>query len=215
MPQAKKKNRENSMGYKNREIEMKFRLVSNKQTLGQYKKIFDSIYMPTHETLNVRTDTYDNLYHMESGRSVDAYWHAPYGKKHKADFLRLRNMGHNQGQMTAKGKDRGNNEDRIEIDLEIYNLKQSRILMESFLGKPSGIVDKNYIVYEGAKLENYGDTISIYKVKESLSIFLEIESNTKSGLEKLYKTLTKEMSSRNIDLKREPRSLYEIFIKEK
>lgn len=146
------------------------------------------------------------------GSSLDTYWSVPDSKA-EADFLRVRERDGIR-QITVKGKDRGDNINRIEVDIdstsEVHKIHR---LIRCVLGKPAGIICKQYRVWE---LESEYDTVCAYEVlrpENTLGVIVEVEARTEErmlGLEKAvvnyfeYKWGTKVV--------RAPGSLFEMFI---
>lgn len=179
------------MGYKNREIESKlivplsFKLVCEGLTslLG-----FDR------PTLRV-------------GSSLDTYWSVHDGRV-EADFLRVRERDGIR-QITIKGKDRGDNLNRIEVDIDstssTHNIHR---LVRCLLGKPAGIIAKTYQVWE---LESEYDTVCCYYLTtpdDCPYTIVEVEARTEERMLEL------EQQVRGLfpRAERAPGSLYEMFV---
>lgn len=196
------------MGYKNREKEKKFRLTymndpGRRISLKKAQSIFNEIYKKMAEV----------EYNPIIGSSEDLYWNPPFPKKYKANFVRLRKLDRLRGQMTVKGKDKGSNIDRIEIDLAV-DTAQAYELITSFLGKEAGVVDKTYIVYRmDEHISGHDDNISIYQVKRDKSVFVEVEARSHAVMNKLIFDLSSILRGYGLALIHESRSLYEMFVK--
>ena len=97
------------MGYKNREIEVKLKISSNRITRVNINNIAQIIEQSLIH------------YRKVSGNSTDIYYHSPFDTD---AFIRLRKSGSNS-EMTTKIKDRNTNINRVEIDLQIKDPKQA------------------------------------------------------------------------------------------
>jgi adenylate cyclase class IV len=178
------------MGYNNREIEKKYVVTDPKNTFNKVAKIL---------TDNFSDRFLKNCW--DGGTSKDFYWKSPNARG--ADFVRLRFMPDGSGQLTLKKADRGTNVDRIEIDVEVKNPKQTYKFLSQLLGKPLGKIQKNYQV---TYLDDGGSNISVYKVHGNPAVFIEIEARSLSYVNKIEKKL-----SGFIAIKQERRSLYQVF----
>lgn len=160
------------MGYRNREIEIKL-LVENSSKLPLVKETVE-------DWVKSMYPDFDYVI----GNATDLYWYAPdHGK---GDFVRLRRMSNSNAQITMKGTDKDDITNRIEIDLEVDDYKQARILMEGLHGEPIERVKKKYHVYF---LENDDTTISVYQVAKDPRVFVEIEARTKKRVRELTSAL--------------------------
>jgi hypothetical protein len=187
------------MGFKNREIEKKFTL--------------------TGADLNWVTMEIDKIMRAEShvrrfGSSNDTYF--TVGDPNVvADFARVRERDGIR-QLTVKGKDKGSNDDRVEIDIDCTS-PTSTILkfFTALLGPTAGIVGKSYYVWETSASEY--DTVTAYTVDtdESLknSVILEFEARTMAGVERLERLVLDSLRQHaNIKVERAKGSLYELCI---
>jgi len=179
------------MGHRNREIELKM-LVP-----GTYTHICEELdRILSDEKPQIRT-----------GSSLDTYWTIHDGRA-EAQFLRVRERDGIR-QITAKGKDRGTNVNRIEVDIDSTS-ETHRIhrLLRCVLGKPAGVVQKVYKVWE---LESEYDTVCAYEVLEpenKLGMVIEVEARTEERMREL------EMLVRGAipGVQTAPGSLYELLI---
>ena len=178
------------MGYKNREVEIK--LMANSSSLPNVMRDVEAWV----ESINPVLDYLE-------GNATDLYWDAP--ERGKGDFVRLRRNSTN-AQITMKGTDKGDIINRIEIDLEVEDYKQSKILMEALHGEPVEKVKKKYHVFF---LENDDTTISIYQVAKDDRVFVEVEARTKTRVKALVKSL---MSYSKYRYDWINSSLYNIFV---
>lgn len=190
------------MGYKNREIESKLvvrqRPGGPAATMRNVDKIIEKAF---------EDETEDYV----EGTSNDTYWKAPPGAL--ADFGRVREMSSGRCQLTAKGKDKGDNLDRIEVDLEVHGTSLQVVkFMENLLGKPGGIVRKTYYVYI---LENEHTTVSLYRVHGDDRIFAEVEARTKKRMLQLEDRVKRSVSEAGFEVERAEESLFEMFVAKK
>lgn len=114
-------------------------------------------------------------------------------------------------QITVKGKDKGVNENRLEIDVN-SDSPGAKIhkLIESAFGKPAGRVTKHYHVYWPNKSPYL--TISCYQVQEDDRVFVEVESTSASSLDEWEGYVSNGFEKHNMIMERAPGSLYEMFI---
>lgn len=179
------------MGHKNREIEVKM-LVKGCKSLKKIEKHCISMFTPLHVISDQRTDY---------------YWSAP-----ATDFVRVRQMERSKkgyGQMTVKKTDRGDNFDRLEIDLNIYDVNQAVKLKTAEYGKPPKKLKKRYTILF---LDNVETNVSVYQIDKDKRIFIEVESRNAKKVNKLVAIL---MSKLPFPLEVVKKSLYDIFILKK
>jgi len=187
------------MSFKNREIETK--------------------YILNGADLNFVCNEFDRLLRTESpvrkwGSSRDHYYQVN-DPNVGADFARIRERDGIR-QLTVKGKDKGTNDDRIEIDLDSTSpLNKIQAFFTALLGKPLGIVSKSYYVWVMAASEH--DTITAYVVDsdENLknSVILEFEARTMDGVVKLENLVLDSLRQHaNITIERAPGSLFEMAV---
>lgn len=140
-------------------------------------------------------------------QTIDDYWELP----NKASFLRLRSSWGYTGdgerrtlrEVTVKCKDKGDNLDRIEVNAGIGGVKDMRALLRVALGKKAGRICKTEWVY----FDSGGMVLSLSRIKGRL--YIEIESSSKTrNLARSFTLL------RKLKMTREPRSLFEIYLKE-
>lgn len=205
------------MSVRNREIESKW-------------EIFGAGLMEVNEYLH------DILGHVVRkkihGKSTDTYWPIP-NPEVIGDFFRVRDLGDGKYQMTVKGKDRGSNENRLEIDIDTADASLHKLVRfgRALLGKPAGQITKEYYVYWPT--QNEYTTISCYEIESpgetELVIrddlqrdvvivhrtFVEVETTSKEDLKKWEEIVVGGLSKEQIEVKRAPGSLFEMYIEEK
>jgi adenylate cyclase class IV len=181
------------MGYKNRELEVKLLASTDKYKLV-CERILASIVNMDFECL--------------IGKATDLYWPAP--EAGGADFVRLRRRanGSSDGQITLKSTDRGDIVNRVEIDLEVDNYTQAKVLMTTLHGKETASVTKRYTVYF---LEDRDTNISVYQITGDKRVFLEVEAKTVKRLKELLDIVY----SSDHDLIRVKSSVYNMFVQKK
>jgi adenylate cyclase class IV len=142
------------------------------------------------------------------GNAADLYWKAP--KTSHGDFVRLRRNSNteNQGQITLKATDKGDNVDRVEIDLEIDDYKQAKVLMLALHGEPLATVTKKYHVFF---LENRDTTISVYQIKDDDRVFVEVEARTTKRVRQLVEALNDNLT----EYEWIQSSVYNMFVQQK
>lgn len=181
------------MGHRNREIEVKL-LVP-----GTYEFVCTE--------LNRLLDKEKPI--IRVGSSLDTYWPVPDAE---AQFLRVRERDGIR-QITVKGKDRGDNLNRIEVDIDSTS-ETHRIhrLIRCVLGKPAGVIQKLYRVWE---LESEYDTVCAYEVTQptnTMGVIVEVEARTEERMLELEKTVIRYFGYGGLVVTRAPGSLYEMFI---
>jgi adenylate cyclase class IV len=182
------------MGYQNREIEIKL-LVQKAKSLAEVNNLLGRHFKAKSKSVIRET-------------SKDTYWDSP--KSSKADFARLRYYPQGLAQMTIKHTDKGDNLDRVEVDLEVGDPDKAMLILTALLGKPKGSIVKEYVVYF---LDENETTISLYQIVNDSRIFVEVEAKTEKKVFALIKEITKVLS--HYKLKRETKSLYQIFLAKK
>lgn len=185
------------MGYKGREIESKL-LVFNR-TLDEVNTILYKL---------LGDDVEKQLF----GSSTDTYWQIS-NPDVAADFIRMRERDGIR-QITTKGRDRGTNLDRLEIDVDsTSSVNDITKLLTSAHGRPAGQVGKTYYVYW---LDRH-TTVCCYSVIEPAgsvypNIVVEVETVSMDKLLELETKVCTEFNRQDIRIERAPGSLYEMFI---
>ena len=181
------------MGYKNREIEVKL-LVKGITSLKTVNNHLEKMF-PDPEDLVI-------------GKSKDVYFHPPVGSE--VDFARVRFFpDRDGGQLTIKASDKGNNVDRIEVDVEVKDCDQAVKFLNHLLGRePTGTLTKRYIVYF---LDKRDTTVSLYQLVGDSRVFLEVEARSMAKVDKLLKELENILP---YELERVNSSLFQLFVEE-
>lgn len=208
------------MGANNREIELKLRIKGNPLPFSSVVELVERAIG------SICTGSID-------GNSFDVYWHAPISSK--VDFVRLRateapagrfDSGHlgseslkGPGQMTIKSSDRGDNLDRVEVDLEVGDTRQAQVLLGHLLGDAAGLIWKLYKVFFIGDGGPHGDNISVYEVHGSslnhapgLSshVYIEVEAGSRSRLADIVEALRLGLPGVELDVVKT--SLYELYV---
>ncbi len=179
----------------------------------------ESKFILTGADLNFICNEFDRLLRTESpvrkwGSSADHYYLVKDSSV-AADFARIRERDGIR-QLTVKGKDRGSNDDRLEIDLDCTSsVNRIQAFFQALLGKPLGTVSKSYYVWVMAASEH--DTITAYTVDsdENLkdSVILEFEARTMDGVKRLENLVLDSLQAHdNIKIERAPGSLFEMCV---
>lgn len=186
------------MGFKNREIEVKLwaKGATTYNTMCNFVEAAVQSFYPKY-------DIEDDLV---VGNATDIYWPAP--RDGMGDFVRLRKTAKG-GQITLKSTDKGNNVDRVEIDLEVHDYKQAKELMLALHGKPKATVTKKYQVYF---LENQFTNVSVYQVKGDDRIFVEVEAKTKTRVKEIIQALMAAPKRPSDEFVWIQSSIYEMFV---
>lgn len=186
------------MSYRNREIESKL-LVYN-TTLEQTNKILSKLYG------DVKTK-------LIFGSSVDTYWTIS-NPDVDADFIRMRERDGIR-QITVKGKDKGTNLDRLEIDIDsTTDVSKITKLLTSAHGKPAGKVGKTYYVYWIGASEY--TTVCCYSVDHNGDDYpntvVEVETTSMEKMLQLESQVLDAFREKDLTIERAPGSLYDMFI---
>lgn len=210
------------MGANNREIEVKLRIKGDPLPFSEVVELVD-------RALGAHCKG------VLDGNAFDVYWHAPISSA--ADFVRLRANGapavssgpgpggsesiKGPGQMTIKASDRGDNLDRVEVDLEVGDTGQAQVLLGHLLGEAAGRIWKRYKVFfigeDGGG--GHGDNISVYEVHGSslnhapgLSshVYVEVEAGSRSRLADIVEALR--LALPGVELEVVKTSLYELYV---
>jgi len=172
-----------------REIESKFRIES----YAEAKRILATLY-PEAETVLI-ADT------------IDTYYEVPG----RADFVRLRNSwgATSEGipkklkEITVKRKDKGDNVNRLELNLKIESIETARAILNLALGPSTARIDKHELVYFLGGNEH--TVISVCRIGRE--IFLEVEADSLESVERHVERIGRELS-----LKPSPKSLFELYV---
>jgi hypothetical protein len=198
------------MGHANREIETKMIV---KRT-GSDQPI---------EMIEIE-DIVNETFYRERNRwinnsSKDVFFRMPKcvqseGKQNKKHgFIRVRYMPDGTGQLTVKIQDKGNNIDRIEIDVNVEDPEQAIKLMRVILNEDEvGKISKDYSVHV---LENEDTTVSVYQVSKSKHIFLEVEARCHKRMNTLKRMVVRDLNSNGYSVEKVDKSLFDLFLNNK
>lgn len=185
------------MSYRNREIESKL-VVKGAATLAEVNNLLDSIF-GEHKTK------------LLFGSSVDTYWTITSSEV-DADFIRMRERDGIR-QITVKGKDKGTNLDRLEVDVDsTSDVSKISKLLTAAHGKPAGRIGKTYYVYWLGGFEH--TTVCCYSLSEVTCshIFIEVETISMEKMLELETRVLQSFTREGYDISRAPGSLYELFM---
>lgn len=137
----------------------------------------------------------------------DYYWDSPGS----AQFVRLRNSqgrtdgGHNKRlkEITTKKKDKGCNLDRLEINIGVEKIVDTKKMLQLVLGSPLGSLRK----FESIVFIPDGTVISLCEVNADY-LYVEVEGPSKRLVNKYCEQLLPYYPGAEF----EPRSLFELFI---
>jgi adenylate cyclase class IV len=184
------------VGYKDREVEIKLLVTSHDCLYGsvnRHIRKFVAEIFPEYEEI--------------SGNSFDLYWKT--SEHAMADFVRLR-RNRSGACVTMKSTDRGDNVDRVEVDLSVDSFKQAHSVLSGIFPEAPTKVKKKYNVYF---LENEDTTISVYAVDgdKANNVFVEVEARTLTRVKDLVKQLVEKTEWEYAWSKS---SLFNIFVQE-
>lgn len=184
------------MSYRNREIESK--LVVYDRSLSEVDQVLASLYG-------------EGKTRLLFGSSVDTYWRID-NPDVEADFIRMRERDGIR-QITVKGKDRGTNLDRLEVDVDSTSevSKITRLLTAAF-GKPAGKIGKTYYVYWPSTSEH--TTVCCYSLSEVdyPHIIVEVETTSRDKMLEMEAEVVSAFGEKGMRIERAPGSLFELFI---
>jgi len=189
------------VGYRNREIELKL-LVEGFDKMQPVEKAI----APLMDEINRAKQPHRPTIY---GCAADTYWESP--EESSADFVRLRVLDEpdihgNMAQITLKSSDKGNNVNRIEVDLGVSDHSQANKLLTVMLGDPLGQVTKRYTVFF---LEDEHTTVSVYRIMRDKRVFVEVEGTSLRRVKEITKHLQEKGGLR---FKRIPQSLFDMFV---
>lgn len=184
------------MSYRNREIESKLIVAGS--------------------TLSLVNSRLEELFGQEKskllfGSSVDTYWRID-NPDVDADFIRMRERDGIR-QITVKGRDKGTNLDRLEVDVDsTSDVSKITKLLNSAFGKSAGRVGKTYYVYWLSE----HTTICCYSITDVTpqydNIVVEVETTSMEKMLELEARVLTAFRAADIVVERAPGSLYEMFI---
>jgi adenylate cyclase class IV len=203
------------MSYRNREIESK--LIVSGMTLNEVNEVLGSLFANSKSK-------------MLFGSSVDTYWRID-NPDVDADFIRMRERDGIR-QITVKGKDKGTNLDRLEVDVDsTSDVSKIVKLLTSAHGKPAGRIGKTYYVYWLGNSEhttvccyslNFPDRTHLHIdgntqersniAEEYHSIIVEVETTSMEKMLGLESQVMEAFRARSKKCERAPGSLFDMFI---
>lgn len=145
------------------------------------------------------------------GSSTDTYWTIS-NPDVDADFIRMRERDGIR-QITVKGKDKGTNLDRLEVDVDsTSDVSKITKLLTSAFGRPAGRVGKTYYVYWLGQSEY--TTICCYSVDghDYPHTIVEVETTSRDKMLELEAKVIEAFRRKDMVIERAPGSLYEMFI---
>ena len=184
------------MSYRNREIETK--LVVLDRSLQEVNEVLRGLYEGT-ATRSI------------FGSSTDTYWIIQEDHV-RADFIRMRERDGIR-QITVKGKDRGTNLNRLEIDIDSTSSVASiTALLTAAHGPAAGTIGKTYYVYWPEKSEH--TTICCYSVQghDYPHTIVEVETISQDHMLELETEVVAALRDKGMSVDRAPGSLFEMFI---
>lgn len=205
------------MSYRNREIESK--LLVYDHTLGETNEVLQELFGAEKSRLIF-------------GSSVDTYWRID-NPEVDADFVRMRERDGIR-QITVKGKDKGTNLDRMEIDIDsTTDVSKITRLLTAAHGKHSGRIGKTYYVYWLGASEyttvccysvNFPDKTRLVididgrsstEIEQYPHTVVEVETTSKDKMLELEAKVLDGFRRQGIKVERAPGSLFEMFIESK
>lgn len=186
------------MSYRNREIESK--LLVHDTSLTQVNDVLATLFGEEKSRL---------LF----GSSIDTYWTIS-DPDVDADFIRMRERDGIR-QITVKGKDRGTNLDRLEVDVDsTSDVGKIARLLTAAHGRPAGRIGKTYYVY-WLNGESEHTTVCAYSVDVEDGYphtVVEVETTSRDKMLALEAKVVEEFNRKGYSIARAPGSLYEMFI---
>lgn len=138
-----------------------------------------------------------------SGKDEDTYWDHP---NRLNSTVRLRIPSNGLLEITVKTVDRGTNEDREEINVQLYDrTANAKQLIEHLCGASIGTVIKTF----HKNILTFSE-VAVYQVEGSPRIFLEVESHNMPLVNAVVQMLVED----GMQLEQEHRSVFQMFVKE-
>jgi CYTH domain-containing protein len=169
----------------NREIEKKF-LIKTGMSKAEVDYIIQREFDPTREYYGSSED----LFFLPQDRT-------------RADFIRLRALNDGTTELTIKKKDRGNNTDRMEQNIDVHPFNKTREFCRTLFGPELTTLNKTFSHFERDGIE-----VSTALVEGYPYLILEVEAPTEAQIERVTTVL-----SRVLPLEVENQSLFELFVK--
>jgi adenylate cyclase class IV len=184
------------MGANDREIEQKLIV-----TRAKGRKTLDMHEVEFH----VRALFHDEETKYVDDHSKDVFWRGP-GRK----FMRVRFRPQGGGQFTLKDEDKGNNVDRVEVDVEVDHPDKVVRIETAMRGKPTGELWKAYYVHV---LEDEHTTVSVYSVDDDPKsrVFIEVEATNHERMRALEETVKSRLEAVGLSVEKAPGSLFSMF----
>lgn len=129
-----------------------------------------------------------------------------------ADFIRMRERDGIR-QITVKGKDKGTNLDRLEVDVDsTSDVSKITKLLTAAHGKPAGRIGKTYYVYWIGQSEH--TTICCYSLSEVdySHTIVEVETTSMEKMLELEAQVMDAFRDKQMRIERAPGSLFDMFI---
>ncbi len=184
------------MGHRNREIEIKLLVNCNLEKASSV--LLDSFSSTISRSL--------------FGSSMDTYWSLPEGGPQKGQFIRMRERDGIR-QITVKGKDRGSNINRIEIDIDsTSDVSTITKLLTAAHGKPAGRIGKTYYVYWLEEESEHTNVCCYYVTGDPQFTVIEVETTSEYKLLELEAKVLEAFNRRDISIERATGSLFEMYI---
>lgn len=183
------------MSHHNREIEIKLEVQAG---LGEIAELL-------RRELNVSRSVFDT--------STDTYWNL--SSDVRGDFIRMRELSKGITQVTVKGKDKGSNLNRIEVELETRTARSTvKNLIMAAHGKSAGQISKAYHVFwlDG---EDEHTNVSCYEILGLVPTgitYIEIESTNEIKVLEITAKVQQHLTDCSYHVKEASGSLYEMMI---
>lgn len=179
---------------KTREIELKMEAIGSLHEVNQLVELY--------------LNNFNVLDEIIEGEGRDYFW--GLNNVLEADFVRLREMGNGQCELTTKAKDRHSNFNRMEYNCIIeLPLEDGKRIVSSMLGTSKGTIYKQYFVYKCGDL-----VLCTYTVNGATNrVFVEVEGESEEEVRVETSNLKTFLTLNNLDVFMVNQSLYELFIK--
>lgn len=144
--------------------------------------------------------------------STDTYW--SLGNSVLGDFVRMRELTAGITQVTVKAKDRGDNLNRVERELDTSTSSHTvRSLLTAAHGRPTATVTKTYYVL-WLPGETEHTTVSCYSIAghENDGTYIEVESTNEVQVLGLEAKVIDLFRRKGLHIERAGGSLYELYV---
>jgi len=175
--------------------------MANTQSIREKERKYVVVTQETHSAIDdLLRKTLKRKKPEVIGLSTDSFFNPPATSS--SQFIRLREHQDGKAELTIKSKDKGNNYNRLEINVEVNSLAMMRKMLENLHGPALLELEKSYTVF----FLKDEVLVSTYRVIGDERLFLEVEAPTLKLVDETVSLL-----KNTLELELESKSLFEIF----